>query len=249
MSAPHALLLIALGLVLGSFATAMAYRLPRGMPVAMDRSRCPACLHPLSSRDLVPVLSWLLARGRCRYCAAKVSVRYPLTELALALAFLPIGLAAEPPATEAALLASVTGLAVILLADLERRIIPNKALIALLLPAFYIGAVQSGGLLSPLLGAALGLGLGALLRLGARLIAGRSGLGLGDVKFLGLAGLFLGPASFAPFLLIAGIGGVLFGLVWRAQGKGREFPFGPALAAALYLCLAFPALGGLFAHV
>jgi len=77
----HLIFILLTGLCLGSFASLLAYRLPRGLPWAVTRSQCPACGHALGVRDLIPVLSWVFSKGRCRYCAAPVSVRYPLLEI------------------------------------------------------------------------------------------------------------------------------------------------------------------------
>lgn len=78
----HLTFVLFTGLCLGSFASLLAYRLPRGLPWAATRSKCPACGHALGVRDLVPLLSWMSARGKCRYCKARVPARYPLLEIA-----------------------------------------------------------------------------------------------------------------------------------------------------------------------
>src|SRR4029077_15032185 len=121
-----------LGLSLGSFVTAVAYRLPRGMPIATDRSHCPACGAPIAARDNLPVVSWLLLRGRARCCDARISPRYPLTELAVGVLFVVTVLVhRHDSVAEVAIdLVFVTMLAAITLTDLERRIIPNKILLA-----------------------------------------------------------------------------------------------------------------------
>lgn len=228
---PVALLL---GLIFGSMASALSYRLPRDLPIFADRSRCDLCGATLGARDLVPLLSWLTARGRCRHCGGTVSWRYPAIELATAALFGAAWLLAAPMLALWAVLAVVLSLLmVIVVADLEEQIIPDGALIGLLPLAVLWRVLTDGDWADSLAGAALGL----LLSLGLRWVflrwRGKDALGLGDVKFLGVAGLFLGVTPFARFLVISGLCGILFGLAWRWSGKGAQFPFGPALCAGL----------------
>jgi leader peptidase (prepilin peptidase)/N-methyltransferase len=234
-----------LGLVFGSLASALSFRLPRGLPVFADRSRCTACGTALGPRDLVPVLSWLAARGRCRHCGAPVSRRYPLIELTTALLFGADWLLAAPSLALWVVLAGVSCLLmVIIVADLEERIIPDAALLALLPLAGLWRLLLGGGWLDPLLGAAFGLLLSFGLRWAFLRLRGKEALGLGDVKFLAVAGLFIGVQPFGRFLVVAGLCGLLFGVLWRRSGRGPAFPFGPALCAALAieLWLAAPLL-------
>ena len=121
-----------LGLVPGSFVTAVAHRVPRGMPLLAARSECPACGARIAARDNVPVAGWLLLRGRARCCGASISPRYPLTELALGLLFaLTVLVHWDDPVAEVAIdLVFLTMLAAVTLTDLEQRIIPNRVLLA-----------------------------------------------------------------------------------------------------------------------
>lgn len=106
MTGPGLVLAVVLGAVFGSFATAAAWRLPRGEPLVVARSRCPRCGTTLQARDLVPVVSWLLLRGRCRACGAGIGWRYPVAELATAALF-AVGWRLAADVREAALLAVV----------------------------------------------------------------------------------------------------------------------------------------------
>lgn len=234
-----------LGAVFGSFATAASWRLPRGMPIAAGRSACQACGTTLGWRDLFPVLSWLAAGGRCRHCGAPVGWRYPATEAATAALFVLCWLAAPDLPRAALLAATALGLVIATVTDLETGIIPDKVLLALIPVAVAWRWLTDGDLLDMALGAAVGFGLGLAVRSGFRLVRGRHGLGLGDVKFLGIAGLYLGAAGLAPFLVIGGLLGVALGALWRWRGGGAQFPFGPALAAALLALLLRPELAGL----
>ena len=187
------------GLAVGSFATAVAHRVPRGMSVAFARSECPACGAQIGARDNVPVLSWLLLRGKARCCGARISVRYPLTELAVGLLFVATVLVYRDDAAEAVIgLVFVTMLAVVTLTDLEQRIIPNKVLIvgAVLCLAIAV-PTDPAGVPERLIAAAAAGGLFFLVAL-----AYPAGMGLGDVKLAATMGLFLGRAV-APAILAA----------------------------------------------
>ncbi|CAA6605602.1 Type 4 prepilin-like proteins leader peptide-processing enzyme [Rhodospirillaceae bacterium LM-1] len=226
------------GLATGSLAGALSYRLPRRQPVIFDRSRCTSCGATLGARDLIPVLSWLLAKGRCRHCKAPVSSRYLWIELAVTALFLA-ALALAPNLWAAVCLAFLgAGLVVLIVADLEARILPDPIQAGLALLALGWQASTQAEWQDMILGGGLGLGVGLLLRLSYLALKKRHGLGMGDVKFLGVAGLWLGLAALPSFLLLAGLLGVAFGLVWRLATGNKVFPFGPALAAALFLTLA-----------
>ncbi|TAN51476.1 MAG: prepilin peptidase [Rhodospirillales bacterium] len=225
------------GLATGSLAGALSYRLPRRQPVIFDRSRCPSCNATLSAVDLIPVFTWLFTKGRCRHCGAKVSARYPLIELTVTGLFL-LSLALAPNLWAAVCLAFLgAGLVVLVVADLEMRLLPDPIQLGLALLAVGWRAATGGDWAQMLIGGVAGLGTALLLRWGFFLIRKRQGLGLGDVKFLGVAGLWLGLDGLPLFCFTAGVLGVLFGLAWRALGHGKVFPFGPSLAVSLFLAL------------
>jgi leader peptidase (prepilin peptidase)/N-methyltransferase len=218
------------GLATGSFATAVAHRVPRGISVAFARSECPACGAEIAAYDNVPVLSWLLLRGRARCCGARISPRYPLTELAVGLLFAATVLVYRHDAAEAAIgLVFVTVLAVVTLTDLEQRIIPNRVLIAgavlclaIALPTDPVGVPER------LIAAAAAGGIFFVV-----VLAYPAGMGLGDVKLAATMGLFLGRAV-GPAILVALLVGSLVGvaLIARHGSKARKMaiPFGPFLA-------------------
>jgi leader peptidase (prepilin peptidase)/N-methyltransferase len=231
------------GLMTGSLAGALSYRLPRRQPVVFDRSRCPNCGATLTARDLIPVFAWLISKGRCRHCHTPISVRYLWIELAVTALFLVAYLMA-PNLWAAACLAFLgAGLVVLAVSDIEARILPDPMQLGLALLAFPWRFATDADWMGMAAGAVLGLGLGLGLRGLYFWLKKRHGLGMGDVKFLGMAGLWLGIDGLAPFLFVAGILGILFGLLWRVSTKSKVFPFGPALAAALFLTLvALPAI-------
>ncbi|MCC7167425.1 MAG: prepilin peptidase [Rhodospirillales bacterium] len=245
MSFERAALALLLGLVFGSFATALVHRVPRRMALLADRSRCPACGHVLGWRDLVPLLSWLTSRGRCRHCGQAISGRYPMIEIASALLFLLVAARQAEPLAAALLALMAVLLLAIALIDLEKRIIPNSLLLALLPIGLAYRLAVDADPLDMLAGLAVALALGLGLAIGYAKLRGRPGLGMGDVKFLALAGLALGFSGFPVFLLLAGLLGVATGLGWRLAGRGSRFPFAPALAAALLIVLLFPDLSRL----
>lgn len=236
------LLVFFIGLCFGSFVTLASWRLPRGENVVHISSRCTSCGNTLAARDLLPVGSWLLARGKCRFCKAGVHWRYPAIELVtgavFALIYWQYGL------TLSALLLALfaTALMVMIVADFEHYMIPDSIHWFLLpLGAFWHWQLGTPWQ-EPLSGLALGLVLALGLRYGYSILRKREMLGLGDVKFFAVAGLWLGVRPFVPFLFFAGFFGILTALVWRMMRRGEVFPFGPALAASLFLCVAFPAI-------
>lgn len=218
------------GLAVGSFATAVAYRLPRGMPFAMERSQCPSCGAQIAAHDNVPVFSWLLLRGRARCCGAPISPRYPLTELAVGALYAATVIVYRHDAAGAAIgLVFVAMLAVITLTDLDQRIIPNKVLIAGAVLCLAIAIpTDPGGVPERLIAAVAAGGVFFLIAL-----AYPRGMGLGDVKLVATMGLFLGRAV-APSILAGLLAGSVIGLALIAsrgtEARKMAIPFGPFLA-------------------
>jgi leader peptidase (prepilin peptidase)/N-methyltransferase len=218
------------GLAVGSFATAAAYRLPRGMAIGLKRSQCPHCGAQIGARDNIPVISWLLLRGKARCCGAPISPRYPLTELTVGALYAATVIVYRHDAAEAVIgLVFVAMLAVITLTDLERRIIPNKALIAGAVLCLAIAIpTDPGGVPERLIAAAAGGGLFFLV-----VLAAPRGMGLGDAKLVATMGLFLGRAV-APAILAGLLAGSVVGLALiasrGADARKMTIPFGPFLA-------------------
>jgi leader peptidase (prepilin peptidase)/N-methyltransferase len=220
-----------LGLVVGSFVTAVAHRVPRGISIAASRSKCPACGGQIAAYDNVPVLSWVLLRGRARCCGARISPRYPLTELGLGVLFaLTVLVHRDDSVAEVAIdLVFLTMLAAITLTDLEQRIIPNKILLVGVVLCLAIAVpTDPSGLPERLIAAAAAGGLFFLVAL-----AYPQGMGLGDVKLTATMGLFLGWAV-APAILVGLFTGSIVGvtLIARhgAEARKMAIPFGPFLA-------------------
>lgn len=218
------------GLIVGSFVTVVAHRVPRGESILGPRSRCPACGKQIAAYDNVPVFSWLALRGRARCCGTPISARYPLTELVLGAIYAATVLVLWNEPWEIALgLVFVTVLVAVTLTDLERRIIPNKILIVAAVLAVAIAALGDPASLPERAIAAAAAG-GLLF---AAALAYPRGMGLGDVKLAATMGLFLGR-NVGPALLVALLAGSLVGLaiIGRegAAARKRAIPFGPFLA-------------------
>jgi leader peptidase (prepilin peptidase) / N-methyltransferase len=240
----RALLFALSGLLAGSFLTVVVSRLPAGKGVVKGRSRCPNCGALVRTRDNIPVISWVLLRGKCRDCGHPISPQYPLTELATALLFVAAGatfteLYLAIPA--AAFLAIMLAIALI---DARHRIVPNKIVYPSLI--LYGAAIVLGDLLTSEVDALNGL-IGMLAYAVPLLIiafAIPGGMGMGDVKLVALIGLVLGSLGLDHVAVAAMVGiisGGLGGVVALALGVGRkrQIPFGPYLAfgAAIGLLL------------
>lgn len=238
------------GACVGSFLSLITYRLPLDEKIGTSRSRCPRCSTALSIPDLVPVFSWLLNRGKCRHCKSRVSIRYPLTELSCAIGAALLVWTGGVTLETLALCGLWWCIVAIFVTDLEHYIILDEVQIAVaLFGALY--AVAHHMELTHVLGAAFaGLAIGLALKYGFIYFRHKDGLGMGDVKFLFAAGIWLADAAnFVPFLFYSGVLGVLSGIVWRLMGQGDRFPFGPALALALLVCVVFPQAADGFWHL
>jgi leader peptidase (prepilin peptidase) / N-methyltransferase len=226
-----AILAIPAGMIVGSFATVVAYRMPRHQSFVGGRSACPECGATIAAYDNVPVLSWLMLRGRCRSCGARISARYPLTELAMAILFAAsvLILGTDDVGQLALGLALCALLVTVTLTDLERRVIPNGLLFAGAATAVVIVAISDPGSFVERGIAALAAG-GALFLIA---LAYPRGMGMGDVKLVAVMGLYLGTAV-APAMLIGFATGAVVGvgLIARdgAAARKRAIPFGPFLA-------------------
>jgi leader peptidase (prepilin peptidase) / N-methyltransferase len=218
------------GLLLGSFLNVVAYRLPRGESLAFPPSHCPSCDTPIKPYDNVPVLSWLLLRGRCRSCGEPIAWRYPLVELTTAL-LMALTVVVVGTGEEIWLgLAFVLLLVPVTVIDLDFRIIPNKLMIAGTIAALVILALTQPADIPEHLIAAIAAG-GFLL---VAAIAYPAGMGMGDVKLAFVMGLFLGRevgvAMFAGLVAGSIIGVAIMARKGTAEGRKTAIPFGPFLA-------------------
>jgi leader peptidase (prepilin peptidase) / N-methyltransferase len=219
------------GLIIGSFLNVVAYRLPRGESLAHPPSHCPSCGAQIRPYDNIPVLSWLLLRGRCRNCKTPISPRYPLVELTTGVLYALVMWARWDDAAGIALgIVLVTILIPIAIIDFEHRIIPNRITGPAAIVAILIGLLfdQDFVVEQVIAGAAAG---GFFL---VAAIAYPRGMGMGDVKLAGVMGLYLGRAVGLAVLigLVAGVivGGIIIARVGAKEGRKMAVPFGPFLA-------------------
>ena len=220
---------------MGSAVTALAYRVPRGISWVHGRSACPSCATSLGVLDLIPVLSFMLSRGRCRHCGAPISPRYPLTELACAawslLLYRQVGLTFSLP------LLALWGYLLIALfwIDLEFQLLPD----VLTFPGTLIGVAAAlmvpHGARAALLGVVVGSGVLWLIAWGYLRVRKIEGMGGGDIKLAAMFGAVLGWERTLLTLFLAALAGSLWGafLIARRSGGGQTaLPFGTLLAPA-----------------
>ena len=215
------------GIVTGSFLNVCIYRLPLGKSIISPPSSCGSCGHRLSPLDMIPVLSYFLLRGRCRYCGASYSVRYALVELLTGLLFMWTGLYFLPGTALTLTFIFIASLITITFIDFDHQIIPDEIVFLLIISGLaYMYASQTNYLDS-----VQGMFLAGIFML-AIYVLSRGGMGLGDVKLSFALGLWLGVKGSIVFLLLAFLIGGVVGVLLLATGlKSRKdpIPFGPFL--------------------
>ena len=217
-----------LGTVAGSFLNMVIYRLPRGISFwNPSHSICPICKHKLDWIDLMPLFSWLSTRGKCRYCAARIPVRYFLVELLCGALFVGIWwqylCAADKPLQAVAYLAVAACLVAVIFIDAELFIIPDE-LNALILILGLAYGVASKDITTSLLGALTGWGLLWGITLLGRLAFGKDAMGHGDIKLMRGLGALLGPAMTAVSLVMAVFVGLIVGVALIVAQRGKAAP-------------------------
>ncbi|MBW8872421.1 MAG: prepilin peptidase [Leifsonia sp.] len=254
------------GLAIGSFLNVVVYRVPAGMSVVHPRSACPNCGHEISARENIPLLSWLVLRGKCSNCTEPISKRYPLVELAGAAAFVVVGIWFAPQFASAATVPTTIAVALQLVAflylaaislalaiiDIETHKLPN----VIVLPGYAVGVALLGtaallqGDLVGLGRMAAGAGILFLFYFVLAMISPR-GMGMGDVKLAGVLGLFLGSLGWGQLAVGAGAAFVLGGLfsiillITRRVGRKGGIPFGPWMLLGAWVgVFAGPAVAG-----
>jgi leader peptidase (prepilin peptidase)/N-methyltransferase len=218
------------GAVIGSFLNVVAYRLPRSKSLVTPGSQCPGCDTPIKLYDNVPVLGWLLLRGRCRTCRTAISPRYPAVEALTAALAVAVILVEHSTVDKVLGLVLVGILVPIALIDLDHQIIPNKITAPAAILALAIGlALDPSGVPEQLIA-----GAGAAAFLLVFVFAYPRGMGMGDVKLAGVLGLFLGR-EVGVAIFVAVVAGTLVGAAVMARlgvqrGRKTRVPFGPFLA-------------------
>ncbi len=239
---------IILGLIWGSFLNVVIYRLPRRLSLVSPGSSCPFCRKAIRYFDNIPVLSYLLLQGKCRHCKRPISPRYPLVELASALAasllYLAFGLSLEL----FLYFLFISALLALSAIDLATRLLPD----VITLPLVVIGLAFSffSTSLAPwdsMLGIAGGGGFFMLISWGYSALRGRPGLGGGDVKLLAAIGAVLGWQGLLPTILIGSVTGLLVGLslvVFKGKDFSTPLPFGPFLSLGAVVALVLKLAAG-----
>jgi leader peptidase (prepilin peptidase) / N-methyltransferase len=240
-----------LGLVFGSFFNVVIWRVPLHKSISSPPSHCPRCRKPIRPYDNIPVLSWILLRGRCRDCGQPISVRYPLVEAMTGLLFVAAYARFGYSLLTVKAIVFISLLVITALIDLDHKIIP----FGLSLPGLALGI--AGGFVPPphlvasLVGAASGAvfvaaawALWRFVPLFRRLfgIEQKDAMGGGDLPYAAMIGAFLGPKSLLVALAAALVLGIVLGYALRALGRGKrgqEVPFGPFLALGALVGLFF----------
>lgn len=218
---PLALIVFVLGALVGSFLNVVIARLPYGESIVTPRSRCPACATPIPGWWNIPILSWVLLRGRCRSCKAGISVRYPIVELLTAVLYVACLARFGPSLALVAALILTSGLVAITFIDIDHWEIPDQISI----PGIVIGLVLRPlafdvPFYSGVLGATLGAAMFLAIRWGYYFVRRTEGMGLGDVKLIAMIGAFLGPYALLPAILVASFSGAIVGILLKVFRPG-----------------------------
>jgi len=227
------------GLMIGSFLNVCISRLPAGESIVSPPSRCPRCGKPIAWRDNIPVLGYLILGGKCRNCGNRISVMYPMVEMVTAACFVAQCLfGGSDPVFLATRLLFTSFLIILFGTDLQTMRLPN----VITYPGIVIGVICSlflpPGVMSSLIGAALGAAIPWLIRWVWYRIKGVEAMGLGDVKMLAMIGAFLGWKQVWVVLFLASLTGALVGIIiLRSRGRSMasRLPFGTFLAVAAFV--------------
>jgi len=243
----EALYIFLIGLCVGSFLNVVAFRLPRGMSIAFPPSGCTSCGQKIRPYDNIPILSWLLLKGRCRFCSERISFVYPILELVTGLLFLAlylklsIGWAFAHGVTFVTILlaASFSDISSALDDSFECGIIPDSIILFGLALGIALSYMVTGDLLYPLKGGAVGFLALFIPSYLYKLVRKREGMGGGDIKLMAVCGAFLGMKSIYFIIFASAAVGAIFGIIWQLVSGRKEIPipFAPfiGLAAILYL--------------
>ncbi len=242
----------AIGAIVGSFLNVVIHRYPREESIVFPGSHCPQCNAAIRWFDNIPVLSFVLLRGRCRTCGAVIAWRYPLVELANALFYLAVYLRTGPTVTFVVVAAVISMTIALIYIDADIQILPDVIDVPGIVIGIGIGALALGmvnpslllatSLLDSLLGALLGAAI-LLAMMGAYWLVRRTeGMGLGDVKMLAMIGAITGWRAVPGVLLLASVAGTMIGLptaLRSGQGMRVALPFGVFLGIGFLSVLFF----------
>ncbi|MFQ5534665.1 MAG: prepilin peptidase [Sphingomonadales bacterium] len=231
----------------GSFLGVVVARLPKGESIVAPRSHCPECGSGLGAVELIPLISWLIQRGRCRRCGQRIDVFHPMMELGA----ITIAVWAFVAGTGLEIwFLAVLGWLLLALAAIDQRdgILPN-GLVALVFATAVAELIilSTDSMLDSILGSVLGFGFLAALALAYERLRGIEGLGWGDAKFMGAAGMWVGWQGLPSVLLLASAGALAIVLAGSLRGKRvsghTKLPFGPYLCFATWLVQLYGPVG------
>ncbi|WP_071395919.1 prepilin peptidase [Bacillus tuaregi] len=238
MTLIYSSIILIYGIILGSFYNVVALRIPAGESIVKPRSHCPKCGHVLGALELIPVLSYILQKGKCRSCKAPISPLYALVELATGLLFVSAPLVMGWTSELFVAWTLISLLVIVFVSDYKYMIIPDKVLL-FFLPIFLIERffIPLAPWWDSLLGAAVGFGLLYLIA-----VISKGGMGGGDIKLYGVLGLVLGVKMVLLSFFLATLLGALFGGIGLLAGKverGKPIPFGPFICIGVLLAYFF----------
>ena len=233
------ILIIVIGLIIGSFLNVCIYRLQKHVSISKPRSYCPNCKHQLKIWENIPVLSFLLLRGKCSNCKIRISLRYPLVEILTALVFVVIYYYFDITIETFSLMAFFSIVIIITFIDIDVQLIPNNLLIISILPIFvFIFINQSSLYLSHIIGAILLALLFLIIGYFGKLIYKVDSMGMGDVKYAAVIGLLLGwekgiLAFIIAFFSAAAI--IVIVSMFKKLSRKQRIPFGPFLSIGCFV--------------
>jgi leader peptidase (prepilin peptidase)/N-methyltransferase len=229
---------IIFGLVLGSFYNVLIYRIPKGISlVNPKRSFCPVCNHQLAWKDNIPILSYLILDGKCRYCGSKISPLYPVIEGSTAALFLLAVFLTSNIWNMLALWILFSGGIIVTAIDLQTMMIPDFAVIMTAIGGI-LWAITNDQVFLSLISAGIGFGIFLIIHL-----ISKQGMGFGDVEYLAALALYLVPFSLVWAILMASIAAIIFSLpmlITRKANRKTRVPFGPFLALGVSIAIFIP---------
>ncbi len=238
-----------LGALLGSFGNVVIHRLPLGESVVSPRSKCPKCNKQISWYDNIPIISWIVLRGKCRGCGTRISIRYPIVEALTAILFASTYYKFGLSMQSAELMILQFGLVIVAFIDLDHMIIPDELSLSGIVLGFGLSFLNSErAWLDSLIGILIGGGFLWSIASIYYLLTKREGLGGGDIKLLAWIGAFLGWQSIPFTILSSSVLGSLVGIavsLKSKEGLKAMIPFGPFIVLGAILYIHFDSLASI----
>jgi leader peptidase (prepilin peptidase)/N-methyltransferase len=240
----HATIILILGLCFVSFINMASYRFGSENISVRDfifrNSFCPNCNNGLKFKHLFPLFSWIFFKGKCGFCAAKISARYPLIEALTASLFLAIFfiLGAKIDIKTILILLMAVDVLIMVVVDLEHYFIPDftQIILAILIALYHLLVPSKFSFLHYYFSSVGFFIFGIVVSYGFALVTKKQGIGGDDIKFFALAGFMLGIDQMTVFMMLSGFFGVVFGLIWTRLKKDETLPFAPSIVASFLIC-------------